>query len=902
MAPATRALMRARFEREAEVAARIDHPGICSVHEFGEDDGVLWIAMRLVEGESLRSLIKRRRCADFANGDTGESVFGSTTIAVTGKEDAADPDHAFTRQAILRSSPGPAREEIGAIVSLIESASRALHAAHEAGLVHRDVKPGNLMATREGEAVVLDFGLAADDRSTGPNLTQTGDFIGTPAYMAPEQIAGGHHVDRRSDVYALGATLYECLSLCPAFEAATREALYRKIRLDDPPPLRDLNPQISRDLAVVVAAAMEKDPDRRYQSAAEFADDLRRVLAHEPILARPAGPLLRISRWTQRDPAVATMVATLVIFAAIFSGWTTLKNRELGSLNRDLGAANSSLQQKTKEAQAHAAEARREVMARDRALLEKSAALDREREARERAQKARADRDKVIAEYERMADLRRLDEAREAADTLWPIGPQLESKLLAWQGKYGPLGDRLESHRRALAELRSKALPYAEELRRRDFAEELVEIERLDGLLSKVAHLRATGMSPEEARAIEDNALKIEKKYDELRRVAAGRRSYQFGDDVETRFRHDVLARLVKELEDFVHPHTGTTVCVAKRLEDSRRIKRETIDAHAEEWKAVRERVARAEVYAGFESKLEAQLGLIPLGADPVTGLEEFLHWASHPRDLEVPQRDDAGVLNCEERTGLVFVLVPGGHFLMGAQADRPRGDHYDELASSDESPLTEIELAPFLVSKFEMTQAQWLTLSAENPSYYDPGSRAPGLRKAIDLRHPVEQVSWRAARDLCRRHALSLPTEAQWEYAARAGGRLRFPGTDAIAALSQFANVAGVEFRRYSRDHTPEHRDEYLIHAPVGSFAPNAWGLYDLSGNVFEWCEDRKGRYELPAKGPRGRRSPQSVQRVTRGGAFDVSAARSRLTHRTGQVESVRSGNLGLRPTRTLE
>ena len=211
------------------------------------------------------------------------------------------------------------REDVATLLRWTEEAARALHVAHEAGLIHRDVKPGNVMIDHEGRAVVLDFGLARPAEGTGDaTLTQTGALLGTPAYMSPEQIlAARYRLDRRTDVYSLGVTLYECLTLKLPFEAATHGQLYQEILSSAPESPRRLNPSVGDDLRVVVETAMDRDRERRYATAADFAEDLRRICECEPIRARPAGPLLRLRRWGQRNPVLATSTAGLFVTLAV---------------------------------------------------------------------------------------------------------------------------------------------------------------------------------------------------------------------------------------------------------------------------------------------------------------------------------------------------------------------------------------------------------------------------------------------------------------------------------------------------------------------------------------------------------------------------------------------------------
>ncbi|MBI4606121.1 MAG: protein kinase [Planctomycetes bacterium] len=272
-----------RFLREAKAAGSLEHPSIVSVYEAGIHEGRPFIAMRYVEGETLAEAI-RREAEEQAAAGAGEAPV-------------------LPKIKMLR------------FVGIVEGVARALHAAHEAGIVHRDVKPGNIMLTRDGP-VILDLGLVRLDLPAEQSLTESGEIIGTPAYIAPEVLKEGHlRADRRSDVYSLGVTLYECLTLRRPFAAQTFPSLCQKIMTEAPADAHALNPGISRDLAAILEMAMEKDPRRRYPTALDLAEDLRRARDFEPLRARPAGPIRKFARWVRRNPRVAapTILAFLVL-------------------------------------------------------------------------------------------------------------------------------------------------------------------------------------------------------------------------------------------------------------------------------------------------------------------------------------------------------------------------------------------------------------------------------------------------------------------------------------------------------------------------------------------------------------------------------------------------------------
>jgi len=292
---------RARLRREVEVVARLDHPGLCAVHRANLEADPPWVAMRHVEGETLAELLRGARQPPPGEDETPTA--GSAVADRTPSTRSVGPGDSLQLRRLLR---------------LFERVARALHAAHEAGVVHRDVKPANIMVDRRDEPVVLDFGLARLDDESDP-LTRSGETFGTPAYMSPEQIlepAGG--LDRRTDVYSLGVTLYECLTLERPYPGLSGRRLEQAICERPAADPAALNPVVPPDLRVVLETAMDKERARRYPTALALAEDLRRVRMYEPIAARPAGPLVHLRRWIQRNPPLAA--ATLGLLVVLASG------------------------------------------------------------------------------------------------------------------------------------------------------------------------------------------------------------------------------------------------------------------------------------------------------------------------------------------------------------------------------------------------------------------------------------------------------------------------------------------------------------------------------------------------------------------------------------------------------
>ncbi len=297
---------RERLRREAEIVSRLDHPGICGIFDAEIGPDFAYIAMPVVEGR---------------------------TLAVAMAEAREDPA-AHSSQVAPKTS-----EELCQVLAFFEDCARALHAAHERGIVHRDIKAANLMVTPQERGVWLDFGQARDVVVASKSLTLSGEVFGTPAYMSPEQVAGaGERVDARTDVWALGVTLFEALTLQRPFEAAGVNALMNAIREDQPRSARALNPTVTRDVEVVLNTALEKDLSRRYASASELADELARIRRFEPILARPAGPWLRFSRWVRRSPAVFMVTSVAAVCLTIALGVTlNLLASEARALDYALG-------------------------------------------------------------------------------------------------------------------------------------------------------------------------------------------------------------------------------------------------------------------------------------------------------------------------------------------------------------------------------------------------------------------------------------------------------------------------------------------------------------------------------------------------------------------------------------
>src|SRR5216117_266362 len=270
-----------RFRREAEAAASLDHPSIVPIYEVGERDGSCYFSMKFVEGGQLDEVVRR--------------------------------------------SPMSIRQA----VELIAKVARTVHYAHEHRILHRDIKPGNILLDAKGEPHLTDYGLArlVETEST---VTRTLEVLGTPSYMAPEQAAGKNtQLTSATDVYGLGAVFYQLLTGHPPFAGGTTYETVRLVLETEPRQPRLWNPKIDRDLATICLKCLEKDPQRRYSSALALAEDLEHWLKHEPIRAHPTGVFTRGKKWVRRNPTTALLMTSLVALALAL-GVTIWKSELVG--------------------------------------------------------------------------------------------------------------------------------------------------------------------------------------------------------------------------------------------------------------------------------------------------------------------------------------------------------------------------------------------------------------------------------------------------------------------------------------------------------------------------------------------------------------------------------------------
>ena len=974
----------ALFEREARAGGRANHPNLVRTLARGQSDGIEWIAQELVEGSfSLRDAIER-----------------------------------------FRREPETPRDYYTRCATLVQGIALGLQAAHEAGVVHRDLKPQNILIDARDTARVADFGLARVEGDTV--LSKSGDIAGTYHYMSPEQVSGARSkVDARTDIFSLGVVLYELLTLQRPFSGDTTQQVTAQVTSFDPPEPSVLRAQCPRDLSVITLKALQKRQAARYATMQELADDLGRFLRHEPIRAKPSSRLESARKWVQRNPAPSVGMGVGAAALVVISGVAFYAIDQAGRAERGESAAKDNLELAERNAAEAAQSATQAQRARDEALATANDVL---------ALSAQKDHDDLVAE----------------ASALWPASSTMVPRYEEWLRKARELVSgrpadtarglkkrpSLAEHKARLEELRKDALPLTEEQVRADreshpkFAEwsrksaELLWVSRMLGLepwpsesdveaglaqeslpadadalnalawslvdprqpalgqelramllarralAATAANKRAgirdtyawalyrngrldealaemkTALAEPGGEALKPSANDLQKsvkvwqgdKSGKLRQerdalaveVASlseriqERRTYDYTDPDKLWWDRQ-LRKLVESIEQFADPRSGLLHDVvaepfgwgvAKRHVFAQSVRERTVTGPEAQrrWREALEAIAKSEryrdaVFPGGKS-LAPQEGLLPLGADPQSGLWEFWHVASG----EEPRRAQDGSLVRKESgahelvesaaagTGIVLVLIPGGSFWMGAQKIDPNGRNFDANADSDEAPVHRVTLSPYFLSKYELTQGQWARFTGGNPAIYQSG-----FNGTLGPTNPVEHVDWWTSDRVTRELGLELPTEAQWEFACRAGTDSVWWSGNAKESLAQRANLADQTYVSFggweeSAAWWPAFKDGYAIHAPAGRTQPNAFGLHDMCGNVWEWCFDKYTDYpSADAQDPR--RNPEGgTDRVNRGGAFFQAASEGRSANRGASSPDYRNDPVGLRAARSVQ
>ncbi|MBD3235940.1 MAG: SUMF1/EgtB/PvdO family nonheme iron enzyme [Candidatus Eisenbacteria bacterium] len=827
-----------RFEYEAEILAHLRHPNIARVIESGTSGTELRVPYFVME-----------------------FIPGARPITEYARE-----NHLGVRQRL----------------ALFTQACDALHHAHLRGIIHRDLKPTNILVDEVGQVKVIDFGVArAVDSELSPTtmLTAAGDLIGTIQYMSPEQcLADPSDLDIRSDVYALGVVLYELV--CEELPYDVRQAaLLEGLRLiQTQPPRRPstIRRQLKGDLENILLKALEKNREQRYQTLSDFGADVSRYLRGEVVRARTASPLVHFWKYLKRNPGISTAAGGTLLAVGIFVAYLLLWSLPV-------------LQAET----ARAEEARQQARA------DQHAALLQTRTAEERYQ-----------EITRLKDLREIVRLEEEDESLWPAYPRNIPRMEGWISRAESLLARQPLHRAALKSIQVRALPYDEAARARNRESherwwELSEMRRsrdyaLETIRSLEAREAAGDRDSAGVRRLEKFRALLARRTEQIAELSQElevRRTWEFADPVLS-WQHERMLELISRLEHLDGEGDGSLRRMQARLAMAKTLAEESLARHQAEWsRAIASIADRRECPAYEGLVIDPQMGLVPLGPDPDSGLWEFAHLQTGT----APPRGPRGRLEINEETALVFVLIPGGTFRMGAvqpSKDRPVGSpNVDPGARFYEGPVHTVTVGPFLLSKYEMTQGQWLRFTGHNPSSYPPDDGSA----EITLRHPVESVSWDDCQRELSRMGLRLPSEAEWEYACRAGTTTVYWNGDSIESLEGNANLFNQGHRELRPGEQPLWNDPWPWHAPVGLLAPNPFGLHNLFGNIFEWCQDTFGSYEDTPRDGSPFESSHGETRMARGSSWDGLRSNARSAARVWECSGFLYISLGVRPAASL-
>jgi serine/threonine protein kinase/formylglycine-generating enzyme required for sulfatase activity len=807
-----------RFLEEAQVTSQLDHPGVVPVHELGLDQsGKVYFTMRMVKGK-------------------------------TASERFADAFHRRNDWDLTRA------------LEVILKVCDTMSYAHDKGVLHRDLKPANVMVGRFGEVYVMDWGLAKvlgqpdrhdlrirPDATTGVSRLETarkrdaetdaensvvsmdGQQLGTPSYMSPEQ-ARSEDLDARADVYSIGAMLYELVTgSAPYAPRGLRLPPYRILRevVEGPPtPITNLQKDVPAELCAVIDKAMARERSERYASTAALAADVRAFLAQRVVAAYRTGAWQETKLWVKRNrPLAASLAAAMLLLVAGIAVAASLARSE-AQARQDAVA-----QQQAAERNAAAATAAQQAAERSAA---NAAAAQRSADAKAKELAAK------VAEFDQLALVVDYDRLMKESPELGTAYPEQLPAITDWLQRAQRLLGRQEELAAVVAAVRQSA----------------------GGVTAGQPTPTPTPADPEAAAAAANPA------------PAASGAGAQAAAQFLAQSLGDLLGKLPKLAE--------MVPAMQQRQRWATAVESLTM-AHPNArvtWAEARAAVAASPKYAGQEIPLRDRdvLGMVPIGANPQSGLWEFYDlrsaWdgASDPAllaKLAIPAHGADGRIAMTGASGIVWVLLPGGTLPAGTPVDDEDEDEKRRLA---------VRLDPFFLAKHELTQGQWQRWTGANPS---------DSKDRNDLSLPVETVNWYQCRDTLAQVGLVLPSELQWEYAIRAGTTTAWwTGDDEKAVLA--AENIGAD-------------DAKLL--PVGSKQPNPFGLFDMGGNLWEWCYDEYGDYGSERAGDGRRPDPDSdpLHRCYRGGGFDYVPGYARSDFRYDFYDaSLRFDGLGARPART--
>ena len=881
----------ARFMEEAQITSQLNHPGIVPIHDLGvNENNEVFFTMQLVKGRDMEKVYK--------------DVWANT-----------------------------AGWNMTRAVGVLQRVCEAVGYAHDKGVLHRDLKPANVMVGRFGETYVMDWGLARlqdeapqsaasktqetesmsiidTDRQSSKRSGSVGLYSidgqvkGTPSYMPVEQARGElSTLGPTADVYAVGAMLYHLLAQRAPYttpgERQTPWDILDRVKAGSPEPVGSLAPKTPAELVAITERAMARDAGSRYQSMSELGDDLRAYLENRVVQAYRTGPFAEFQKWTVRNRGTAVSLGGGLVMALGGLSFTAAEKTVQAAEARNETRVVKQEKQEVEEQKEVVTEERDEAVRLKRELEEAVGTIDKQR-----------------AELELLGTRKREAEAalKTTADQLSLSTEELDKKKAALADREAQLQQAVTREQEALATARAAE-------------------ERIESLAADTVEAQAAASQAKLARADAEVALaSAEQQLAPVRDYRAldllefeAQDAWPITPELAGRFtawlqraetllggldshrdrlaagtvdaKHaEVLIELVPRLEAFGAPG-GVLDQVRGRVAQAETLLQTSVVDQKEAWDQALASIADPSATPAYDGlRIDAIPGLVPLGLNK-QGLYEFGHVITGEPAFE----------GLGEGSGLVFVLLPGGRFDMGSVAPVKnkiyKGDpNVADDSSPFEAPINSVLLEPFLISKYEVSISQW--------------NRWPGRRGEMlggDPLEPASEISWYDAEQACWRVGLDLPTEAQWEYAARSGnGAPWWPvprgATDSLNGyLEDAVNLADRTLHgampEWDGNYEQKIQDGYPGVAPVTAFGPNHFGLYTILGNVAEWCLDGRSSYEQGTQGPAALRGEpaSSPVRMVRGGHYQSTANRVRAAYRASYAPGDTRPTVGFRPVLRL-
>ncbi len=881
-----------RFKREAEIAIQLSHPNVVRVYEVGEDqNGLPFIVMEYVEGKTLDEIMQSRGMmmmneTDITLVDDSEQTLQSSVVH---ERSSAEEVKNFTAEETIK---------------LGRQLAGVLQSAHDLNLLHRDIKPQNIMIDKKGNAKLLDFGIAKALDGVYSALSLTGQAIGTPAYMSPEQFAGSSDIDIRSDLYSLGCTMYHMLTGRPPFRGASLTALANMHLNTYAQPACEINKTCPRNLSQVIDRLLAKKAEDRHKAPFELVEDLNRVERGEVPLK-----LHKIRKSREHNPLktwlyVGLTIAVLSSGFAFFSAYKSKKSKTLLeneisdarqlAVKHQYDRAKEKLDQLIAEnADSHPVIVENAKKLRLEILNQQASYITAESE-RER---------KIALERRQQAERKRLEEENAAR-----IGEIYESirmalhkaqnkNTIAESGKYLSKALKLclnEQERQKVLHAEKQVNTARDHYRKE--AEQQAEAEQLRKL--------------EAARQAKKNAERINKLNDSIRlalQAAKSEKTLQDADKLvndaydlctnnEERAKVSSAETKVNQARTAFEQEAARQAELKRKQEiAAAKLARENAERKGKINELLRQalRLARDKTTIKESNQYLDQAYKLCKTLDEkqkvVTTEKNIIETEKQYRQAELLQtatKKKITTLKITPRPGSEWIIprlnmklayLQPGSFLMGSNDSAP-----------DEKPRHKVELTKgFWIGIHEVTQNEYEVVTGKNPS------------KAVGANLPVEQVSWKQAVDFCKQlteferkagrlpdgYVYRLPTEAEWEYAARGNGDESFSGSNQIEHVAWY----------YGNSHQKTRQ--------VGTKRPNDFGLYDMTGNVWEWCLDAcetndnrevvTSTYKNAVKDPVG---AKGKYRIYRGGSWGSLSTNCHVSNRRHKLPNESNALLGFR------